>query len=559
MTSARPLDATAGRAVERLRVSWLAFEVTLKRPRVVAAPPGDASADPDAPLPLGDELAPVPSEVAGARRRRFLWTVGLLALALRLLLLPLGHWHDTTVDYNVFIDLAHNHSPYDTFTTLSHIAVASGWGDAYEYYAYPPVPLYLYWPLAHLFALLHPHAAYQVAVSKTAGTANIPLDFYFWFKAPIWLADLLIATLLLRTSGTVRGFRDYLLNPYVLLISGAWTFDAIMALGLVASVYFIQRRRFAWAGVALAFGTMVKFIPVIAAPTITLYLIKKQRPLREIVAFLVAYLVACVAFVGPFFNGLLTVTLFHGGRAGGGMNWQFFVAQVLFSFKHMDIGTVLLSFAPLGTPTLFIAMLLGYWLAYTRDLSLNRMIVVTLLAFFVGSKLINEQYALVALPFIWLESRREGGIWRWFYRLFWVVPLTFAIMHVPVDRFLLPAYHTVYGAAANIANVSGLTGFDSNAIPWRNGFIASWSVALLALTFFTLSLVALAWPARPHSYAPPGVDGVDGVDGTDGAATRRSPAMTAARASALPAGAVVAGWEAQTSGEVARPTHDHEV
>ena len=54
-------------------------------------------------------------------------------------------------------------------------------------------------------------------------------------------------------SGTIRGFRDYLLNPYVLLVSGAWTFDAIMVLGLVLAVYYLQKGKLVSSGLALAF------------------------------------------------------------------------------------------------------------------------------------------------------------------------------------------------------------------------------------------------------------------------------------------------------------------
>ena len=110
----------------------------------------------------------------------------------------------------------------------------------------------------------------------------------------------------------------------MLLVSGAWTFDAVMVLGLVASVYYIQRGRVGRSALALAVGTMVSFIPAIAAPTLVLYLIKKRRPLREIALFLGVYAAACALFIGPFLGGLLYVLGFHGQRVGGGMNWEMF-------------------------------------------------------------------------------------------------------------------------------------------------------------------------------------------------------------------------------------------
>jgi hypothetical protein len=132
----------------------------------------------DLPEPLDAEL-PRPPALVGTRGRRLLWMIGLLALLLRLLLLPLGHWWDVTIDYNVFIDLAKNHSPYDTFNMLSHIARSAGWDTVYEYYAYPPVPLYIYYPLAKLYILLHPHANYFFAVPGSYAVPNLSIDFFF--------------------------------------------------------------------------------------------------------------------------------------------------------------------------------------------------------------------------------------------------------------------------------------------------------------------------------------------------------------------------------------------
>ena len=453
---------------------------------------------PDDPEPLDDELPDVSPALAGSGRRRFLWTVAILALVLRIILLPIGHWWDITVDYNTFIDLAHNVSPYTTMQYLSHIAYASGWDYSYEYYAYPPVPLYIYYPLAHLYLLLHPQATYYIPVSGTYATPDLSLDFFVLLKFPIWIADFGIAALLARMSGTVRGFRDYLLNPYILLVSGAWTFDAIMVLGLVLAVYYLQRGKLASSGVALAFGTMVKFIPVVAAPTIVLYLIKKKRPVREIVLFVVAYGVACVVFVGPFWSGLLYVVNFEGNRVPGGMNWQMFFRLSTFFPADQNLDPLSLAVGAFGTPTLFIVLLLAYWYCFTaRHMTLNRMILITLLAFLLGSKLVNEQYALVVFPFAFLEAWRVGGAWRWLARLFWIVPLLFAIVRVQIDRFLWLLYRDVWGAAAKAIAVTAKTGFNSQFLPWSNLAEEHIIIIVLAISFDLLCLVAFFWPARP--------------------------------------------------------------
>ena len=447
---------------------------------------------------LDDELSihPVIRSSRDSRAWRILWLVGLLALGLRLTLLPIGHYWDLTIDYNVFIDLAHNHSPYDTLIYLSHIARASEWGTEYEYYAYPPVPLYFYYPLAKLFLLLHPHATYFIAVPGSSAVPSLPLDFYFLFKLPIWVADFLIAALLARMSGTLRGFRDYLLNPYVLLISGAWTFDAVMVLGLVAGVYFVQRHKLVWAGIALAFGTMVKFFPALIIPTVVIFLMKKKRPLHEIALFLGAYGVMCVLCLGPFLQGLLNVLSFHSSRVGGGMNWQAALSSGGTFFPHLAIEPLLTAIGFFGTPTLLIVLLIAYWYIFIGDMSFNHMIVVTLLAFFVGSKLINEQYALILFPFAFLEAYRTQGAWRWFYRLFWMLPLAFTIFRAPIDRFFWLLYRTVFGDRAIIIGITGMTGFEASFIPWKHALLQYIAIVTLGMAFFVLAIVALIWPAR---------------------------------------------------------------
>jgi hypothetical protein len=455
-------------------------------------PPG-----PDDPEPLDDELPDESIDVAGKRRRRLLWTIGLLALALRVILLPIGHWWDITVDYNTFIDLARNVSPYSTMQYLSHIAWASGWDYNYEYYAYPPVPLYIYYPLAHLYLLIHPQAVYYIPVSGTYALPNLSLDFFLLLKLPIWIADFGIAALLARMSGTIRGFRDYLLNPYVLLVSGAWTFDAIMVLGLMLSIYYLQKGKLASSGVALAFGTMVKFIPAIAAPTIVLYLIKKKRPVYEIVLFLAAYAIACLVLLGPFLNGLLYVVNFHSNRVPGGMDWQMFFRLSTFFPAGVDLDPLSLAIGAFGTPTLVIALLLGYWYCFTaRRMTLNRMILVSLLAFLLGSKLVNEQYALVVFPFAFLEAWRVGGAWRWLARLLWMVPLAFAIFRVQIDRFLWLVYRNVWGPAAKAIADTAKTGFGGQFVPWSNLAEQHIIILILAVGFNVLCLVAFFWPIR---------------------------------------------------------------
>src|SRR5258708_22827945 len=153
-----------------------------------------------------------------------------------------------------------------------------------------------------------------------------------------------------------------------------------------------------------------------------------------------------------------------------------------------------MAIAAFGTPMLAILMLLGYWYAYTKtEMRLNRMILVTFLAFFIGSKLVNEQYALLVLPFAMLEARQVGGAWRWFARLLWIVPLAYAVVRVPIDRFLWLFYHTVFGARANAITTTGVSGLDSPVLAWANPLEDAGLIGVLRIRLFLLFLLALLW------------------------------------------------------------------
>ncbi len=423
--------------------------------------------------------------------RGLLWPIGLAALALRLALLPIGHWWDLTVDYNVFIDLGRNVSPYATMAWLSHIAQSAHWGSYYEYYAYPPAPLYLYYPLAQLFHWLHPSASYFFPVQGSFAMPSLPWDFYLLYKGPIWMADFAIAALLARMTGTAQGFRSYLLNPYVLLIGSGWTFDAMMVLGLLLGIYLLQRDRPVLAGIALGVGTAIKYVPVLLVPVGIIYLLKRERPVREVVAFVVSSVATTVLLIVPFWRGVLYVLQFQAQRNGGGMNWQvfFLLSPVLDPRANLD--PLLQTFSSFGMPVLAIGLLLGYWYCTVAKLSLNRMVLLVLVIYLAATKLVNEQYVLVLFPFTLLEATQQGGIWKWLHRAFWGTALAFAIFRLPIDRLLWPLYHTVLGAKANVIALTGATGLDSSYIPWHSEHLDAYVVLTLGVWFTVLCLITI--------------------------------------------------------------------
>ncbi len=505
--------AATARGVRRRARDLAAFTAELRRLALAPARPqrrirrvgSDAAAGAaERPEPLDAALPDATS--IGRRRWQFLLQLTVIALVWRLALVPVGHPWDTVTFYNMFIELGHGHSPYASMRYLSDIAQASGWGSAYEGFAYPPGIMYLYYPLAKLFVWLHPTLTAHYPVEGRLALPTMPLDFYFWLKLPFWLGDLGIAVLLWRMTQSTRSFRNFLLNPYVLLVSACWTFDSLMVFALALGVYWLQRGRVAWSGLALAAGTMMKFVPIFAVPACALFLIQRKRPLHEVAWFVGAFAVGCCVLVGPYLQGLLYVLGFQGERTGGGMHWEmiFVVSQVL--PVTVDWHAVNLTVGAFSLAVLAIAMLLTYRYVFVHSMSLNRMVLITLLVYLLATKLVNEQYVLVALPFSFIELHAWRGrrpAWRYYNALLWIAPLTFAIMNVPIDRFLLPFYHTVFGARAGLVTASGATGVQSLLLPWNREPLRWYTLDVLALGFMALVAAALVWLVRHPEPASP--------------------------------------------------------
>ena len=68
-----------------------------------------------------------------------------------------------------------------------------------------------------------------------------------------------------------------------------------------------------------------------------------------------------------------------------------------------------------STVGLVLGMLLAYRYVFLRELTLNQMVLITLLAYLLSTKLVNEQYVLALLPFSYVELhalRQCRPMWR---------------------------------------------------------------------------------------------------------------------------------------------------
>lgn len=374
------------------------------------------------------------------------------ALAARLLLLPLIHPWDGNTFHNLFAQLAAGQNPYLTFwelTLQARTRTGEGYAQWYEYYAYPPGLIYLYWPFAKLAALAAPLApTFYPAGTLRVVPNEFPLVFLLLYKLPIWAADFAVAWMLWRETSRVGLVALWLLNPLVLLVSGAWMFDSIaVALTLGAFLAF-RHERVALCGALLAAGFLVKYYPLFLLPAFFLLLVWR----RDARAFRLVGVFALVSLLlsAPFLPEMTRVLEFNASREGGGLS----VHQVAQSYVILTGGS-LTFFKTMASPALG-GLLLVAGLALTY-LLLDRIrpapltaITFALVGFLLSSKVVNEQYVLWLLPFLILLlheartrsdappslARRRAAA----FHLLWAVPFAYALVHVPAPA-LLPGGH----------------------------------------------------------------------------------------------------------------------
>ena len=151
------------------------------------------------------------------------------------------------------------------------------------------------------------------------------------------------------------------------------------------------------------------------------------------------------------------------------MDWEMFWRLSTFFPPNTDLDPVSYAIGAFGTATLGIVLLLAYWYCFiARGMGLNRMILVTLLAFLLAPSWLMSSTHLSSSR---LRFSRPGG---------WEGPgagwlgcsglcrSLFAIVRVQIDRFLWLLYRNVWGPAAKAIAVTAKTGFSGQFVPWSN-------------------------------------------------------------------------------------------
>jgi len=407
---------------------------------------------------------------------RRLWPWLLLAVVIRYALMWFNHPWDITTFYNMFVNLSQGVSPYVEFDALSRLSLTSTnhWVLHYEYFAYPPGLIYLYYVPAQVWGYLTgpvtahwllPGLPYVIPPTEVLNPV-----FQTLFKMPIFMADVGIGVLVGKLGGR-RAMLAYLFNPLVILVSASWTFEAIPLLCVVAAYFLVVRGRPALAGLALGFGTVLKIYPVVLVPLIALEYLRRRHS-RKLWQFMLSFVSIVTVAIAPWWEGVGNILQFHALRRGGGLTLH----QIVYLYETLTTEPVLWLQAVLspgvGAITLIVGLSLSYlWVLHHQPPLLNAFIVV-IAVFFLGSKLVNEQFTMWLIPFLILGAVvSEARERRRFYWLVTSVPLIFAAVNVPVTGFLYPLGHW------------GMIAFESLSMP---------SEAVIGTTAHAMALTAIA-------------------------------------------------------------------
>jgi hypothetical protein len=187
---------------------------------------------------------------------------------------------------------------------------------------------------------------------------------------------------------------------------------------------------------------------------------------------MLSFVLMVTVAIAPWWEGVGNVLQFHALRRGGGLTLH----QIAYLYETLTTEPVLWIQAVLspgvGAITLILGLSLSYlWMLRKQPSMLNAFIVV-ISVFFLGSKLVNEQFVVWLIPFLILgavvaKSRER----RRFYWLVTAVPVIFAAVNVPVTGFLYPLGHW------------GMVAFESLSMP---------SEAMIGTTAHAMALSAIA-------------------------------------------------------------------
>lgn len=143
------------------------------------------------------------------------------------------------------------------------------------------------------------------------------LAFNTAIKIPLIIADVLVSfviyLVIMKLTSDQRkaiiGFAIWLLCPLTIWVSGVQAqFDSISVLGMMLSIFFLLDKKYALAGVFIAFGTCTKIFPCFILPLMIAYILANSpginEKLKNSAYMITGFILMCVMiFIIPALSG----------------------------------------------------------------------------------------------------------------------------------------------------------------------------------------------------------------------------------------------------------------
>jgi hypothetical protein len=162
---------------------------------------------------------------------------------------------------------------------------------------------------------------------------------------------------------------------------------------------------------------------------------------RAQAAFSGAFIGIALLGVAPVWSALRFILAFHEARAGANLT-PHIVLYALSRYTNLNLTFATEIVSPIVGAITLPACLLANWLLHVRKpMRLSSAAVLTVLAFFLGSKVVNEPYVYLAVPLLlwdnaWLRSLSREFLLKALYG----TAFAFAVLNVSIFAFAMPAY-----------------------------------------------------------------------------------------------------------------------
>jgi Gpi18-like mannosyltransferase len=283
--------------------------------------------------------------------------------------------------------------------------------------------------------------------------------FNFAIKLPIILVDIAMArtieTIVLTKTQNQNTAREamilYLFNPLTIILSSFWgMFDAIPAFLILLSMIFLNKRQYLKSSLALGVGIAFKgAYPALLLPLFLYVIIKTEgrgKTLVYLASSLLVPVVASMPFVVADANSFVNLTMIHNlqGQLSNLTYWlaiRFVFSQNLKIISTISLATFIIAFLTVYT----------YVLRKTDPKMIIRSVILVVLAFYLTSPTVNEQYFVWWLPPMVIYVTTEMQDMKTYLHTLTVIVTLYAISNTGLAFFMpinsqLGQYQHLFGA-----------------------------------------------------------------------------------------------------------------